>query len=52
MSHILAIDQGTTSSRALVFDRGLDVVGVGQQELGQHYPHPGWVKHDAEELWR
>ena len=52
MSHILAIDQGTTSSRALVFDRGLDVVGVGQQELTQHYPHPGWVEHDAEEIWR
>ena len=52
MSHILAIDQGTTSSRALVFDRGLDVVGVGQQELGQHYPHPGWVEHDAQDIWR
>ena len=52
MSHILAIDQGTTSSRALVFDRGLDVVGVGQRELEQHYPHPGGVEHDAEEIWR
>lgn len=50
--HVLAIDQGTTSSRAIVFDeRGL-VVSVAQKELTQHYPADGWVEHDAEEIWR
>ena len=49
---ILALDQGTTSSRALLFDRGLRVVGLGQQELPQHYPASGWVEHDAEDIWR
>ena len=52
MNHILAIDQGTTSSRALLFDAGLEVVGVGQQEFTQHYPQPGWVEHDPEDIWR
>ena len=50
--HILAVDQGTTSSRALVFDAAGDQLGVGQQEFGQHYPADGWVEHDAEEIWR
>jgi glycerol kinase len=49
---ILALDQGTTSSRALLFDRGLHVAGLGQQELPQHYPASGWVEHDAENIWR
>jgi len=49
--HILAIDEGTTSTRALMFDRSGRVVTVAQRELGQHYPHPGWVEHDAEEIW-
>lgn len=49
---ILAIDQGTTSSRALVVDRYGDVVGSGQQPLTQHYPKDGWVEHDAEEIWQ
>ncbi|MFP5330540.1 MAG: glycerol kinase GlpK [Alphaproteobacteria bacterium] len=49
--HILAIDEGTTSTRALVFDRSGRVVAVAQRELHQHYPHPGWVEHDAEEIW-
>jgi glycerol kinase len=49
---ILALDQGTTSSRALLFDRTLSVVGLGQQELPQHYPASGWVEHDAEDIWR
>jgi glycerol kinase len=49
---ILAIDQGTTSSRALVFDAARRVVGLAQQELTQHYPADGWVEHDAEEIWR
>ncbi len=50
--HILAIDQGTTSSRALVFDRSGAVAGAGQQEIAQHYPRDGWVEHDPEEIWR
>ncbi len=48
---ILAIDQGTTSSRALVFDQDLAVKGLGQQEFTQHYPASGHVEHDAEEIW-
>ena len=48
---ILALDQGTTSSRAIIFDRdGLPVVTV-QKEFTQHYPSPGWVEHDPEEIW-
>ena len=50
-THILAIDQGTTSSRAIVFDADQRIVGVGQEEFTQHYPHPGWVEHDANEIW-
>ena len=50
-THILAIDQGTTSSRAIVFDADQRIVGVGQQEFTQHFPHPGWVEHDADEIW-
>jgi glycerol kinase len=49
--HILAIDEGTTSTRALVFDRSGSVVAVAQREIEQHYPHPGWVEHDPEEIW-
>lgn len=49
--HILAIDQGTTSSRAIVFDGRQQVVGTGQKEFTQHYPDSGWVEHDPEEIW-
>ncbi|MEL7311089.1 MAG: glycerol kinase GlpK [Pseudomonadota bacterium] len=48
---ILAIDQGTTSSRAVIFDRGLNVVSSAQQEFQQFFPQSGWVEHDAEEIW-
>ncbi|CAB3704824.1 glycerol kinase GlpK [Achromobacter pestifer] len=48
---VLALDQGTTSSRAIVFDREGVVRGVGQREFRQHYPRPGWVEHDASEIW-
>ena len=48
--HILAIDQGTTSTRAIVFDSGFAPCAVAQVELKQHYPQPGWVEHDAEEI--
>lgn len=49
--YILAIDQGTSSSRAVVFDQTMSVVASAQQEFRQHYPQPGWVEHDAEEIW-
>lgn len=52
MTHVLAIDQGTTSSRAIVFDAELAPVATAQQEFQQFYPHAGWVEHDAEEIWR
>lgn len=48
---ILAIDQGTTGSTALVFDGDGRIVGRGYAEFGQHFPRPGWVEHDAEEIW-
>jgi glycerol kinase len=48
---ILAIDQGTTSSRAIVFDRNGLPVAVAQKEFTQYYPKPGWVEHDPEEIW-
>ena len=47
----MALDQGTTSSRAILFDKQGDIVGVAQQEFTQIYPKPGWVEHDAEEIW-
>ncbi len=48
---ILAIDQGTTSSRAMLFDRHGQSLGVVQREITQHFPQPGWVNHDAAEIW-
>ncbi len=52
MSYILALDQGTTSSRAIVFDKHGSIAGVAQQEFKQHFPRPGWVEHDAMEIWQ
>jgi glycerol kinase len=49
---ILAIDQGTTSSRAMLFDRGGGVIARAQAELRQHFPAEGWVEHDPEDIWR
>ncbi|MCM8811626.1 MAG: glycerol kinase GlpK [Candidatus Omnitrophica bacterium] len=51
-SHILAIDQGTTGTRAILFHRSGRVAGQAYQELSQHFPKPGWVEHDPEEIWR
>src|SRR2546427_9686992 len=51
-THVMAIDQGTTGSTVLVFDRRGRIVGRGYSEFRQHYPRPGWVEHDAEEIWR
>ena len=52
MAHLLALDQGTTSSRAIVFSLGGEVVASAQQEFSQHYPQPGWVEHNAGEIWQ
>lgn len=49
--YVLAIDQGTTSSRAIVFDGQFSIKGVGQQEFDQHFPRSGWVEHEARDLW-
>jgi len=49
--YILSIDQGTTSSRAILFNRDSEMVHAAQQEFTQFYPQPGWVEHDAEEIW-
>jgi len=47
----MALDQGTTSSRALLFEKSGEVAAVDQYEFTQHFPHPGWVEHDPEEIW-
>ncbi|HTK37531.1 MAG TPA: glycerol kinase GlpK [Pyrinomonadaceae bacterium] len=51
MSYILAFDQGTTSSRSIIFDHSGNVVAVGQKEVTQIYPQSGWVEHDPHEIW-
>ncbi|MRU15239.1 glycerol kinase GlpK [Roseovarius sp. A21] len=51
MTHILAIDQGTTSSRAILFDQDMKLVATAQEEFTQHYPDSGWVEHDPNDLW-
>ena len=48
---IMSLDEGTTSARAILFDREGNVHGIGQYEFPQHYPKPGWVEHDPEEIW-
>lgn len=50
--YILALDQGTTSSRAILFDRNGQAKSAAQQEFKQHFPQPGWVEHDAMEIWQ
>ena len=52
MSAVLAIDQGTTGSTALVFSREGKILGRAYSEFTQHYPKPGWVEHDPEEIWQ
>jgi glycerol kinase len=52
MTFLLALDQGTTSSRAIVFDDAGAIIGVAQREFKQHFPKPGWVEHDAGEIWQ
>jgi glycerol kinase len=48
--HVLAIDQGTTSTRAILFDSEANAVAIAQRELRQHYPERGWVEHDPEQI--
>ncbi|MEZ5716695.1 MAG: FGGY family carbohydrate kinase, partial [Paracoccaceae bacterium] len=52
MGHVLAIDQGTTSSRAILFDAEMRVVAVAQEEFAQHFPRSGWVEHAPDDLWQ
>jgi len=51
MKYILALDQGTTSSRAILFDKKGNIVATEQQEFTQIFPQPGWVEHNAKEIW-
>ena len=50
--YIAAVDQGTTSSRCIVFNRKGEICSVAQKEHKQHFPKPGWVEHDASEIWK
>ena len=50
-SYIMAIDQGTASTRAILFDKASNIVGVAQKELENYYPHPGWVEQNPREIW-
>ena len=52
MTYVMAIDQGTTSSRTILFDEAMKIAAVAQEEFPQHYPASGWVEHDPEDLWR
>ena len=49
---ILVLDEGTTSTRAMLYSAAGEVLGMAQEELQQHYPVPGWVEHDATEIWQ
>jgi glycerol kinase len=49
--YVMALDAGTTSNRAIIFDESSRIVGVSQKEFTQYFPQPGWVEHDAEEIW-
>ena len=51
MKYILALDQGTTSSRAIIFDHAGSIKAVAQQEFPQIFPQPGWVEHNANDIW-
>ena len=51
MTYILAIDQGTTSSRGIIFDADMKIVATAQQEFDQHFPQSGWVEHVVDDLW-
>ena len=50
-TYVLSIDQGTTSSRGVIFDKNYEIVSIGQKEFTQFFPDSGWVEHDPEEIW-
>ncbi len=50
--YVMALDAGTTSNRCIIFDHAGNVVGVAQKEFTQYFPQPGWVEHDASEIWK
>lgn len=52
MSYLLALDQGTTSSRSIIFDTNGNIIGIAQKEFTQYYPKAGWVEHDPQEIWQ
>lgn len=52
MAYLMALDQGTTSSRSIIFDEGGVIIAMAQQEFPQRYPQPGWVEHDPEAIWQ
>ena len=52
IKYILALDQGTTSSRAILYDQNANPLETAQQEFKQIFPQPGWVEHDAKEIWK
>ena len=52
MKYVLALDQGTTSCRAILFDKKGSIAAVAQQEFTQIFPKPGWVEHNAQEIWQ
>ena len=52
MKYIMAIDSGTSSCRCILFDKDGNMVSVAQNEFKQYYPQPGWVEHDADEIWK
>ena len=51
MKYVMALDQGTTSSRCILFDHSGKICSLAQKEFTQYFPKPGWVEHDAEEIW-
>ena len=51
MKYIMSLDQGTTSSRCILFDHAGNICATAQKEFRQIFPHPGWVGHDADEIW-
>ena len=50
--YLLSLDQGTTSSRAIIFSEKGEILASGQQEFTQHFPQPGWVEHNPAEIWQ
>ena len=52
IKYILALDQGTTSSRSILYDQNANPIGTAQKEFKQIFPKPGWVEHDANEIWK